>query len=134
VSVADDGRGTDIRVDDQGRTIKKPVMSAKDLRFFDHPEAATLPDGHPRRGMSIVAALSDWLVHTNRRHNGSWTQSYERGIPVTILTPIPPDDTTGTTVHFLPNQSLAPVRIEALHRLADFGAHLTVQVIQRGRL
>ena len=134
MSVAADGRGTDIRVDDRNRRIKKPVMSAKDLRFFDHPEASTLPDGHPRRGLSTVAALSDWLVHTNRRHNASWTQRYERGIPVTVLTPIPPDDTTGTTVHFLPSPGLAPVQIEELHQLTDFGTHLTVHVIQRGQL
>jgi topoisomerase-4 subunit B len=71
VSIADDGRGTDTRVDDQGRMVKKPVMTTKDLRFFDSPQAAVLPDGHPRRGMSVVTALSEWLVHTNRRRNGA---------------------------------------------------------------
>ncbi|MFD8497683.1 ATP-binding protein [Amycolatopsis sp. NPDC059657] len=106
VSLADNGRGTDTRVDDQGRTVKKPIMATKDLRFFDVPEAQLLPDGHPRRGMSIVAALSEWLVHTNRRHNGSWTQRYEHGIPVTDLVPIADDGTTGTTVHFRPQQNL----------------------------
>ena len=39
VSVADDGRGTDTRVDKEGRVIKKPVMGTKDLRFFDEPDA-----------------------------------------------------------------------------------------------
>jgi DNA gyrase subunit B len=58
-SLADDGRGTDSRVDAAGRVIKKPVMATKDLRFFDDPDAATLPDGHTRRGMSVVAALSE---------------------------------------------------------------------------
>ena len=57
--ITDEGRGTDTRVDDQGRTVKKPVMTTKDLRFFDCPQAAVLPDGHPRRGMSVVSALSD---------------------------------------------------------------------------
>ena len=33
VSVADDGRGTDTRVNAAGRVIKKPVMGTKDLRF-----------------------------------------------------------------------------------------------------
>lgn len=55
--------------------------------------------------MSVVAALSDWLVHTNRRINGSWTQRYERGIPVTDLNPVPADGTTGTSVHFRPDPS-----------------------------
>jgi topoisomerase IV subunit B len=124
ISVADDGRGTDTRVDAKGRTVKKPVMATKDLRFFDDPAAATLPDGHPRRGMSVVAALSEWLVHTNRRLNGSWTQRYEHGVPVTGLTPLESDGTTGTTVHFLPNPALA--RTEPIP--ADFGPHLTIEV------
>ncbi|MEV4799160.1 hypothetical protein AB0K18_04015 [Nonomuraea sp. NPDC049421] len=109
VSVADEGRGTDTRFDEHGRPVKKPVMASKDLRFFDHPGAQTLPDGHPRRGMSVVAALSDWLVHTNRRANGSWTQRYEHGVPVTGLEPVPDDGTTGTTVHFLPAPQVPPL-------------------------
>ena len=35
VSVADDGRGTDTRRDSHGFLTKKPVMSTKDLRFFE---------------------------------------------------------------------------------------------------
>jgi len=60
VSIADDGRGTGTRVDDQGRTVKKPVMTTRDLRFSGSLRAAVLPDGHPRRGMPVVTALSDW--------------------------------------------------------------------------
>ncbi|MFD3406899.1 hypothetical protein ACFWUU_39810 [Kribbella sp. NPDC058693] len=103
IAIADNGRGTDTRVDEQGKVVKKPVMATKDLRFFDDPSAPLLPDGHPRRGMSVVAALSDWLVHTNRRTNGSWTQRYEHGIPVTSLDPIDSDGSTGTTVRFRPS-------------------------------
>lgn len=103
ISIADNGRGTDTRVDEHGNLVKKPIMATKDLRFFDDPSAPLLPDGHPRHGMSVVAALSEWLVHTNRRTNGSWTQRYEHGIPVTSLDPITSDATTGTTVHFRPS-------------------------------
>ncbi|MEU8983064.1 ATP-binding protein [Streptomyces sp. NPDC048309] len=106
VSVKDDGRGTDTRVDEHGEVVKKPVMATKDLRFFDLPEAERLPDGHPRRGMSVVAALSEWLIHTNRRLNGSWSQRYEHGVPVTDLQPVEADGTTGTCVRFLPDEAL----------------------------
>ena len=123
ISVADDGRGTDTRVDADGVPLKKPVMATKDLRFFDEP-SVRLQDGQVRRGMSVVAALSDWLVHTNRRVNGSWVQRYERGIPVTDLTPIPSDGTTGTTVHFLPSPGLAAIgELPALS-----GDHLGVEL------
>ncbi|MEV7550031.1 ATP-binding protein [Amycolatopsis sp. NPDC089917] len=126
VSVADDGRGTDTRADGHGGFVKKPVMSTKDLRFFDFPGAQTLPDGHPRRGVSVVAALSDWLVHTNRRRNGSWTQRYERGVPVTDLTPIADDGTTGTTVRFLPGEEVGPVRLPEV----GVWQYLSVEVVR----
>ncbi|MFJ8884526.1 ATP-binding protein [Streptomyces sp. NPDC102402] len=110
VAVADNGRGTDTRLDELGRIVKKPVMATKDLRFFDNPGAPSLPDTHIRRGMSVVAALSTWLIHTNRRLNGSWTQRYEHGVPTTDLRPIADDLTTGTTVHFLPDEPLRIAR------------------------
>lgn len=130
VSVADDGRGTDTRLDEHGQVVRKPVMATKDLRFFDFPEARTLPDGHPRRGMSAVAALSDWLVHTNRRRNGSWTQRYERGVPVTGLEPVADDGTTGTVVHFHPGELVAPTGRSArdIARLATAWPRLAVDV------
>lgn len=116
VSVSDDGRGTATRLDDRGRVVKKPVMSSKDLRFFDSPDAQLLPDGHPRRGISVVAALSEWLVHTNRRRDGAWTQRYEHGMPVTGLVPIPGNGATGTTVRFRPEET---VRASGAHKVID---------------
>ncbi|WP_344611954.1 hypothetical protein [Dactylosporangium salmoneum] len=109
VAVADNGRGTDTRRDAQGRPVRKPVMATRDLRYFDHPAAQRLPDGHPRRGVSVVAALSEWLVHTNHRHDGAWAQRYEHGLPVTGLEPVPAGGTTGTTVWFRPDRALSPV-------------------------
>ena len=101
-SVRDFGRGTDTRRDVSGASIRKPVMATKDLRFFDNPSTQTLPNGAARRGMSIVAALSEWLVHENRRLDGAWHQRYERGIPVTDLIEMPSDTATGTVVPFPP--------------------------------
>jgi DNA gyrase subunit B len=128
ISVADNGRGTDTRIDSLGKVVKKPVMATKDLRFFDDPAAPLLPDGHPRRGMSVVAALSNWLTHTNRRANGSWTQRYEHGIPVTDLSPIATDGTTGTTVHFRPSASYDGLDLTPYLRFA----HLDVAVERLG--
>lgn len=132
-SVSDQGRGTDIRFDDQGRPVKKPVMATKDLRFFDSPDAELLPDRYPRRGMSVVAALSEWLVHTNRRRNGAWTQRYEHGVPVTELIPIADDGTTGTTVHYRPVAALRTAELSAreLTRLVASWPHLFVDVCDR---
>jgi topoisomerase-4 subunit B len=122
ISVADNGRGTDTRVDEQGQVVRKPVMATKDLRFFESPSPPLLSDGHPRRGMSVVAALSSWLVHSNRRREGSWTQRYEHGVPVSDLVPIDGDGSTGTTVHFLPDPRVvagAPISVDELRLLTS---------------
>ncbi len=107
VSVADDGRGTNTRRADGGCVIRKPVMATPDLRFFDDPSAELLPDGHPRRGISVVAALADWLLHINKRVDGAWQQRYVRGVPVTDLEPLKSDGSTGTVVRFKPGAEVA---------------------------
>ncbi|MER7514594.1 ATP-binding protein [Streptomyces lavendulae] len=134
VAVADNGRGTDTRLDELGRVVKKPVMATKDLRFFDKPDAPSLPDTHIRRGMSVVAALSTWLIHTNRRLNGSWTQRYEHGVPTTDLRPIADDLKTGTTVHFLPDEPLrtaSNTSFDDLAQLTQSWQHLSIEVDDR---
>jgi topoisomerase-4 subunit B len=100
VSVTDNGRGTDTRIDAEGLIVRKAVMSTKDVRFFDSAEAPQLPDGLPRRGISTVAALSSMLVHENHRANGSWSQRYRHGIPDVDLQRLPPQSETGTRVAF----------------------------------
>lgn len=137
VSVSDNGRGTDTRLDDHGRAVRKPVMTTKDLRCFDFPAAQLLPDGHPRRGISVVAALSEWLVHANRRQDGAWIQRYEHGVPVTDLVPVAGDGTTGTTVRFRPDEALRAaggLTAAELARLAGSCRHLSVEVGDGGEL
>jgi DNA gyrase subunit B len=100
VTVVDDGRGTDTRIDSEGHVIRKPVMATKDIRFFDSLDSPLLPDGLPRRGMSTVAALSTELVHENHRAHGSWSQTYRQGIPEDQLQTLNESETTGTSVRF----------------------------------
>jgi DNA gyrase subunit B len=97
VSVADDGRGTDTRRDADGRVVRKPVMATRDVRFFDDPHRPVLPDGLPRWGMSVVAALSSLLVHENRRTTASWRQAYHHGIPAGDLLELLRTDADGST-------------------------------------
>ena len=100
VTVADDGRGTDTRVDASGDVVRKPVMSTRDVRFFDAPDGVLLPDGLPRRGISVVSALSSLLVHENRRATGAWSQTYRHGVPDGELRAVALSAATGTSVTF----------------------------------
>jgi DNA gyrase subunit B len=56
--------------------------------------------------MSVVAALSTWLEHTNHRGDGGWTQRYEHGVPIADLVDVPARAHTGTTVRFHPDPEL----------------------------
>ncbi|KQR08601.1 hypothetical protein [Cellulomonas sp. Leaf334] len=100
VTVADDGRGTDTRLDGNGDVIRKPVMSTRDVRFFDAVDGPRLPDGLPRRGISVVSALSPLLVHENHRANGAWSQTYRHGVPDDELRAVTRPAATGTSVTF----------------------------------
>ncbi|GAB3623476.1 hypothetical protein GCM10027418_15590 [Mariniluteicoccus endophyticus] len=95
ISVDDDGRGTDTRLDERGEPIRKPVMATADVRFGDPATAPLLPDGLRRRGMSTVAALSTVLIHENHRYDGAWSQTYRHGIPDADLAPVVPRVTAG---------------------------------------
>ncbi|MDZ7932461.1 MAG: hypothetical protein U5N21_21370 [Rhodococcus sp. (in: high G+C Gram-positive bacteria)] len=129
--MSDTGRGTDTRLDD-GVPVRKPVVSTKDVRFFDETRPVLLDDGHARRGMSTVAALSELLEHTNRRVDGAWTGRYEHGVPVTELVATEPTEHTGTTIRFLPDASLTPASLltpEDVRAVIVPRGFLTVSVI-----
>lgn len=106
VTIADDGRGTEIRPDSDGRLVRKPVMATKDIRFFGASAAPRLPDGLPRQGMSTVTALVPHLRHDNHRVEGAWSQTYRYGVPDCELHLIAGDGITGTTVAFLPDADI----------------------------
>jgi len=102
VCVADNGRGTEVR-GISGIPMVKPIMATRDLRFFGINDAPLLPDGRVRSGISIVAAMSEWLTHTNRRSGRGWTQRYEYGLPHGPLMEVKGEESTGTTVCFRPD-------------------------------
>ena len=119
-SVADDGRGTEMRYDESGCARRKPVMGTRDLRFFDLDTAPALPDVHPRSGMSVVTALSEWLTNTTRCDGRCWVQRYEHGLPAGALTETQEAGAPGTTVRFRPAPeifSARPVSMTALEEM-----------------
>ncbi|SMG45143.1 hypothetical protein [Agreia pratensis] len=130
ISVADDGRGTDTRRDAHGVAVRKPVMATQDIRFFARQDAPALPDGEPRRGMSAVAAACEQLVHENRRHDGAWSQTYERGVPTSALEDAGQQSETGTVVRLcrLDRQVVADVDLARLRSLLGAFRHIEVVV------
>lgn len=133
ISVSDNGRGTDTRLDAAGRPIVKPIMSTRDLRFFDVTDAPLLLDGVRRSGISVVCALSVSLTHTNRRVNGAWAQRYAFGLPDGAREEIPGTQATGTTVRFRPHPGLfgvvAPSADQLRKRCAPLQGVATISVV-----
>ena len=111
--MADDGRGTETRRDAGVAGGVKPVMATQDLRFYGRDDAPLLPDGHRRSGISVVAALSEWVVHTNRRAEAR-QQRFEHGVPRGPLEQgLQGQQRPGTVVHFRPDPSLVPGAVTA---------------------
>jgi len=106
-------------------------MATKDIRFFGREDAAALPDGEPRRGMSAVAAVCERLVHENRRHDGAWSQTYERGVPTTALENAEHLGGTGTVVRLsrLDRRTVAALDVARLRSLLT--AFQNVEVVVR---
>ncbi|MCX7716115.1 MAG: toprim domain-containing protein, partial [Endomicrobia bacterium] len=57
-------------------------------------------------GVSVVNALSEWLVVESYRNNKIYRQKYKRGIPEGPVEVIGEIDTTGTKVRFLPDAEI----------------------------
>jgi DNA gyrase subunit B len=54
-------------------------------------------------GVSVVNALSEWLVATVQRDGKTWQQEFARGEPTTKMKAIGPTKDTGTTISFKPD-------------------------------
>src|SRR5881398_1043880 len=57
-------------------------------------------------GVSVVNALSEWLVAEVRRDGKVYRQEFARGEPTTDLQVVGESDETGTTIEFLPDSEI----------------------------
>lgn len=107
VSVSDDGRG--IPIDSHpsnGRPALEVVLTTLHAGGKFDDSNYKVSGGLHGVGVSVVNALSDWLEITVCRDGQEWSQRYEKGIPVTELEGGIPTTRRGTTVHFMPDNSI----------------------------
>jgi DNA gyrase subunit B len=57
-------------------------------------------------GVSVVNALSEWLVATVQRDGKTWVQEFARGEPTGKMKPVGPTKETGTTISFKPDSEI----------------------------
>ncbi len=107
ITVRDNGRGIPVDIHPkEGVPAVQVVMTKLHAGGKFDNNAYKVSGGLHGVGVSCVNALSDWLVVTVRKNGLRYRQRYERGTPVTELETIGEVDSHGTTVHFLPDDTI----------------------------
>ncbi len=107
VTVSDDGRGIPIDPHpSNGRPAAEVVLTKLHAGGKFDKKAYQVSGGLHGVGISVVNALSEYLVLTIARNGHEWTQRYEKGIPVTDLEKGEEIERTGTKIHFLADSTI----------------------------
>jgi DNA gyrase subunit B len=108
VTVTDDGRGIPAEVmPEQGLPAVTVVLTKLHAGGKFGGEGYKVSGGLHGVGVSVVNALSEWLVVEVRREGKTWRQEFARGEPVSELEAAgDAGDTTGTTISFKPDHEV----------------------------
>jgi len=134
VSISDNGRGIPVDIHPEEKipaaTVVLTVLHAGGK--FDN-DTYKVSGGLHGVGVSVVNALSKKLVMTIKRDGKIWEQTFEKGKPVTELTPIGNTNRTGTTIHFWPDDSIfettdfkSSILIKRFKELAYLNPQITI--------
>ena len=116
ISVQDNGRG--IPTDPHpynGRPTSEVVLTVLHAGGKFGNGAYKVSGGLHGVGVSVVNALSEWLIITIARDGIEKTQRFERGVPVTDLTEGNKADWRGTRIHYMPDREI----FEDVHHSLD---------------
>ncbi len=105
VSVSDNGGGIPVDVmPDQGRPALEVVLTKLHAGGKFGGDGYKVSGGLHGVGVSVVNALSEWLVAEVRRDGKTWRQEYTRGVPNADMEAVGAwAGPSGTTITFLPD-------------------------------
>src|ERR671939_101795 len=104
VTVRDAGRGIPVDlIEDQGLPALTVVLTKLHAGGKFGGEGYKVSGGLHGVGVSVVNALSEWLVAEVRRDGKVWRQAFARGAPNGDMEMIGKSKETGTTISFLPD-------------------------------
>src|SRR5690348_18233730 len=105
--VADDGRGmpVDNHPEYKGKSAAEVIMTVLHAGGKFGGDGYKISGGLHGVGVSVVNALSEWLVAEVRRGGNIYRQAFARGAPTTDMETVGKAEKgdTGTTISFLPD-------------------------------
>jgi DNA gyrase subunit B len=108
ITVSDDGRGIPVEVmEEQGLPALTVVLTKLHAGGKFGGDGYKVSGGLHGVGVSVVNALSEWLVAEVFRDGKQWRQEFARGEPKGELVEVGPHEgSTGTTISFLPDATV----------------------------
>jgi DNA gyrase subunit B len=107
VTVRDNGSGIPVDLmEDQGLPAVTVVLTKLHAGGKFGGEGYKVSGGLHGVGVSVVNALSEWLIAEVRRDGKVYRQEFRRGVPEGDLEEIGTADKTGTTISFLPDAAI----------------------------
>lgn len=107
VSVLDNGRGIPVGIHPKvGKPALEVALTVLHAGGKFDGEGYKVSGGLHGVGVSVVNALSEWLVAEVRRDGGLYRQKYARGVPTTGVEKIGKANDTGTRITFKPDAEI----------------------------
>jgi DNA gyrase subunit B len=124
ILVRDNGRGIPVEVHPQtGRSTLETVLTVLHAGGKFGGGGYKVSGGLHGVGVSVVNALSKWLVAEISRNGKVYRQTYEKGIPTSELEVVGESKHTGTVTNFMPDETIfeeVEFKYETLeHRLRE---------------